>query len=328
MRYNIMAPSLLPSPVISVVVPVYNAVRWLPQLVGSLQSQRFADWEAVLVDDGSTDGSAALIEKLAAADRHLRLFVKENGGVSDARNFGLEKVRGEWITFADADDMLLPEAFERLLQCADDTGADIVVGQYHYGTTPPRPAKHRSPIVFGPREAVIASLYQQPMMNSVCGVIFRREIFLPDGPRFRKGKRYEDLEIHTRLFERAARVAFLPEKLYFYRRHDSSFIRTLDKSRFDALDVTDAILARYKGTPAEKAAADRRFSAHFNILLLQLAAGSGDSGVFSRCWNVIKAGRRQALRDPRVRLKNKIGALASFGGLRFLRLLARLSGGK
>ena len=95
-------------PAVSVIVPVYNAGRHLPRCVQSIQSQTMRDLEIILVDDGSTDGSAQLCEELASADDRIRVFHKKNGGVSSARNFGIEKAKGEYLLFVDADDLSIP----------------------------------------------------------------------------------------------------------------------------------------------------------------------------------------------------------------------------
>ena len=97
-------------PAISVIVPVYQAERLLPQCVESVLGQTFSDWELLLVDDGSRDGSPALCDAYAAGDARVRVFHKPNGGVSSARNLGLEQARGQCIAFLDADDALVPAA--------------------------------------------------------------------------------------------------------------------------------------------------------------------------------------------------------------------------
>lgn len=93
-------------PQISVIVPIYNAERWLRRCVDSILAQTFTDFELLLIDDGSTDGSGAIIDAYAAADPRVRPFHKPNGGVSSARNLGLDHATGEFITFIDSDDWI------------------------------------------------------------------------------------------------------------------------------------------------------------------------------------------------------------------------------
>ena len=107
-------------PAISVIVPVYQAERLLPQCVESVLGQTFSDWELLLVDDGSRDGSPALCDAYAAGDARVRVFHKPNGGVSTARNLGLEQATGPYIAFLDADDTFEPAALETLSENLSD----------------------------------------------------------------------------------------------------------------------------------------------------------------------------------------------------------------
>lgn len=104
---------------VSVIVPAYNCVNSLAYCVHSIQQQTFSDWELILVDDGSTDGSNKLCDKFAAEDNRIRVIHKPNGGVSSARNVGIDAATGEHITFCDSDDYLEPDYLENLVQAAE-----------------------------------------------------------------------------------------------------------------------------------------------------------------------------------------------------------------
>lgn len=99
------------NPQISIIVPVYNVEQYLPRCIDSIISQSFSDFELLLVDDGSKDRSGAICDEYARKDSRVRVFHQQNGGVSLARNVGLDNARGEWITFSDSDDELLSDAF-------------------------------------------------------------------------------------------------------------------------------------------------------------------------------------------------------------------------
>lgn len=103
---------------VSIILPVYNATRSLRKSVDSVHAQVFQDWELVLVDDGSTDGSSELCDKLATEDTRVRVIHKPNGGVSSARNAGIDAATGKYITFCDSDDYLEPDYLETLVQTA------------------------------------------------------------------------------------------------------------------------------------------------------------------------------------------------------------------
>ena len=106
--------------VISVIVPVYNAESTLKKCVDSILMQEFKDFELLLIDDGSKDNSPAICDEYAAKNSHVQVFHKENGGVSAARNFGLDHAKGEWITFIDADDYITPGYFEGVVDYDED----------------------------------------------------------------------------------------------------------------------------------------------------------------------------------------------------------------
>lgn len=112
---------------ISIIVPIYNSESLLPRCVGSVLAQTASDWELVLVDDGSTDGSAEICRKYAEADARIKYIFKENGGVSSARNAGLDAARGEFVMFVDSDDAIAPNTLERVLCKQAEHDFDCVV---------------------------------------------------------------------------------------------------------------------------------------------------------------------------------------------------------
>ena len=116
-------------PKISIIVPVYNVEQFLRHCIDSILNQSFADFELLLIDDGSKDASGEICDKYAVKDSRIRVFHKENGGVSSARNLGLENAKGEWVTFVDADDSL-KERFLNDLFVNTDVDIDLVIGGY------------------------------------------------------------------------------------------------------------------------------------------------------------------------------------------------------
>lgn len=114
---------------ISIIIPVYNTEKYLPACLESVLSQSFSDFEILLVDDGSTDESGRICEVYAQKDDRIRVFHKENGGVSSARNLGLDNASGEWIYFVDSDDQILPGGLQTMIDCISDD-VDIILGGY------------------------------------------------------------------------------------------------------------------------------------------------------------------------------------------------------
>ena len=109
----------MPTPKISVIVPVYNAEKSLCRCIDSILTQTYQDFELLLIDDGSKDSSGAICDSYVAKDSRIKVFHKPNGGVSSARNLGIDNAQGEWLTFVDADDYLSYDAYELIVKKID-----------------------------------------------------------------------------------------------------------------------------------------------------------------------------------------------------------------
>ena len=113
---------------ITVIIPVYNKIKYLETVLRQVREQSFTDFECLLIDDGSRDGSGAVCDSFAAADSRFKVFHIPNGGVSNARNIGLNAAKGEYVTFIDADDQIHSDFLQKLLQGALESGASFVIG--------------------------------------------------------------------------------------------------------------------------------------------------------------------------------------------------------
>lgn len=116
----------MPSPLISVIVPIYNMESLLPRCLDSLAAQTLRDLEIICVDDGSTDGSGGIVRKYASGDSRFRLITQENSGRAEARNAGIRAAAAPYLGFADPDDYVEPDMYERLYRLAEESGADMV----------------------------------------------------------------------------------------------------------------------------------------------------------------------------------------------------------
>ncbi len=194
---------------LSVIIPVYNMEPWLDECLGSLRSQTFLDWETICVDDGSADGSRAVLEKFAAEDARFQVIGQENRGVSAARNVALEAARGKWIAFVDADDTLGPDWFEKMMRHAAD-GVELIHADSGFCLNDGRSAEPGSYRTFL-RDG-------WPWLNVV------RKSAIGD-VRFRTGmKLKEDVIFFTELARKTDRIAWVQEKGYHYRRREDSAV--------------------------------------------------------------------------------------------------------
>lgn len=310
---------------ISVVIPAYNAGAFLAECLDSVLSQDYADWEAIVVDDGSTDSTPSIAASYAARDSRIRVVSKPNGGLSDARNCGTALATGEWIVFLDSDDCLYPWSMTSLL--AGSEGADVVIGRHFSGTDYLLPTRREPgpPLRMSGIEALVRMLYQDTLDSSAWSKMYRRSA-VADVP-FRKGIWYEDIDFSYRFYSRIDKVAVISAPVYFYRANPSSFINTFSPGRLDVLKVTQWIEEDAGRSHPEllPAARDRRLSACFNMYaLLDIHDREGRyADVKSSCWTRIRERRRASLLDPRVRLKNKLGILLSCLGPRVYAFVAR-----
>ncbi len=310
---------------ISVIIPAYNAQTYIRQALESVSAQSYPHFEVIVVDDGSTDATASKVRRAMLADSRIRLVQKPNGGLADARNFGVENASGKWVTFLDSDDCLYHEALSILISAANNTGCEIVIGGISRTRNPYR-SGHIRTSVMPAEKAVEMTLYQKDGMEpSACGKLYRRGILARES--FCKGTWYEDLDLFYRVYLSVDRIAVTKEPVYFYRRNPDGFLSTFKHERLDVLKVTER-MERYIAERIPKllsAAKDRRMSANFNMLgLLSLQLNATDNAEVSEsCLSLIRSHRNSRLLNPKVRLKNKLGVLASYCGSGVLKYMLR-----
>lgn len=119
------------SPIVSIVVPVYNAEKYIHRCIDSILHQEYMDYELLLIDDGSTDSSGSICDRYASGDSRVHAFHKPNTGVSDTRNFALDRARGTYLQFLDSDDWITPDATKLLVRAAENNGCDLVISDFY-----------------------------------------------------------------------------------------------------------------------------------------------------------------------------------------------------
>ena len=212
-------------PKLSVVVPVYKVEAYLEKCVSSLLNQVFHDFEVILVDDGSPDNCGAICDELAKNDYRIRVIHKNNGGLSDARNVGIEAAKGDYIGFVDSDDWIAPEMYEKLLQVAGESKADIAVcGVYRVkdGKTSVLHSFEKG-YIFEHDEAMRRILSNQ-IKSYAWNKIYRRHLF--NDLCYPVGRAYEDLATTYLLFAKAKRVACINYIGYYYLYRPASITTT------------------------------------------------------------------------------------------------------
>ena len=200
---------------ISVVIPIYKKESCIKERIESCLNQDFDDFEVIAVDDGSPDRCGKICDEIAAKDSRLKVFHKENGGTSAARKYGVEHSSGEYITFVDADDELLPGALQKLYDVMSEVDADEVIGGFIQENGNKTVAPWNG---FVEPDILIEDLLRT--RNSFCvvwGILFKKDVLEGcfDMPRETTGR--EDIPMQINLLMKNPKVYILQEPVYFYR---------------------------------------------------------------------------------------------------------------
>ena len=236
-------------PIISIVVPIYNQEKYLEKCINSLLVQTYTELEIILVDDGSTDKSGAICDVFAQKDSRIKVIHKENGGLSDARNAGIDIARGEYIGFVDSDDYVAENIYEKMYNVLAENNADMVVCN--------------CALIDSNNQLIEEKKYQ--FIDQICSgmeiingkfiteesyfltvvawnKLLRKEIF--SVLRYPRGRYHEDEFIFHELYSQAARVICIDDKLYFYRQAEGTI--TDSKNVWYRLDRVEAMYERIK----------------------------------------------------------------------------------
>lgn len=310
---------------ITVVIPVFNAQDYLQECLQSVFNQRFpGSVQVIAVNDGSTDSSGDILRNWSSQHDNLELIDLSHGGLATARNKGLDLAEGEWVTFVDADDKLLPGALLTMYEIAMQSGADIVVGSITRNMHELCTTDKFSELF--PRQAILGVLYQNSakFLGSACGKLFNKSLF--QNIRFLDGLYYEDIEIMPKLFNACRKIAITDACVYYYRPNSGSFLSTWSDNRLDVLKVLgslgqESFIAADAGY--RRALADRQLSAAFNMLLLMDRLGVKNVVAQQNCMDLIKSNRSGVVLNSSSRFKNRVGAALSYLGMPMLKLINR-----
>ncbi len=240
---------------VSVVVPIYKVERYLDKCVNSIINQTYSNLEIVLVDDGSPDNCPVICDEYAKKDSRIRVIHKANGGLSDARNVGIENSEGEYICFIDSDDYVHEDYISKLLTGALNNDADICVCNFYYvnekGKIWERKQKYAK--VFSSTEA-LKDIFTTDQNTEIVvwNKIYKRDLFIKYNIRFPKGKIHEDNFTTYKLYDKANKVVLISDNLYYYLQRENSIMSVFDERRFDLLQAVDETKTYFKNNKVLK----------------------------------------------------------------------------
>lgn len=219
---------------VSIIVPIYNAEKYLDSCIQSVLRQTYTNWELILIDDGSTDKSGRIAEEYGFADERITVFRQKNLGVSLARNQGIDEATGNYVVFLDADDELIEDCLAKTVNIAEETNADVVAGR-----SCENQELFQDRIIWTGAEALENSLKDHLFTYSACAKLIRREFI--GKTRFTPDIRInEDSYFVFQLLCKQNVFVLTNDVIYFYRANSESSSRTVFSEKyFDILKVYD-----------------------------------------------------------------------------------------
>lgn len=226
-------------PKISVIVPVYNVEKYIKKCLDSLVNQILHDIEIIVVDDGSTDSSAEIIKEYVDMYKNVKYYKKENGGLSDARNYGLQYATSKYVAFLDSDDYVDINLYKLMYEKAKKEDSDMVECNFYWAY----PRKNKKDI--GVRYSNKKEMIEKARVVA-WNKIYKKEVLDMAKVEFPKGLRYEDVEFFYKLVPYIEKVSFVKKPLIYYVQRKESIINTQNEKTKDIFTVLNNVITYYK----------------------------------------------------------------------------------
>ena len=227
------------NPLVSIVVPIYNVENYLRQCLDSILNQTYLNIEIILVNDGSTDQSQSIIDQYIKKDCRCQAFIKENGGLSDARNYGMKYVKGEYVMFVDSDDWLDPSLVEVLISTSLKYEADIVQGSFYYAYSNYLLYDNRwyqendQPCILNRDVAMKELVVNERIKNFAWGKLFKASM-IREVP-FEFGVLFEDIFWMHQIIHHIYKYVMVHQPLYYYRQRENSIVAQYKVKNLDMI---------------------------------------------------------------------------------------------
>lgn len=312
---------------VSVIVPIYNAEKYLSACINSIIHQTYSNFEVILIDDGSTDNSLKISKNFASQNHNIVVISKKNGGVSSARNAGLKQARGNYVMFVDSDDIINKDLIKHLVDMSTDV--DIV-------TSDIQPFKDKDTIhtdampdsmimtkILNSKLAIVSMLYQKEITGSPCAKLYSMSVL--QGVRFDESITIaEDLLFNFIVMKKAKNIKIASCTGYYYRNNESGAMNSsFSPKRMTGLIATGQILALSRDDELLARAAENRYFMESLFIAFRLPRNKFESSR-SKCIAIVRQYRYRILRDGKSRYITRLYALISCLGFRTVTMLARI----
>lgn len=306
---------------VSVIVPVYNVSDYLDECINSIIEQTYNNIEIILVDDGSTDNSAQICDYYKKLDDRIIVIHKKNGGLSDARNAGIEIMSGKYVTFVDSDDYLAKESIALLVKAVEIFDSDMIFTRdgcrFHDGEDvmlSENGGEVHNPVLFTREDILVYLFYQKTNIMGVPGKLYKSSLFSKENIRFPYGVYYEDLATIYRLVLKSNHVTMIDEKLYAYRMRSEGIIhQKYSEKKLTCIQVTCKLYSDIQNEMPSvlKAAASRCCSCN-RMVYSQIPYEKKKER--NNVWNEIRKYRKLVLFDSNARTRERISCFVSYLG--------------
>lgn len=303
---------------ISIVIPVYNVEKYLQRCLDSVLKQTYTDIEIILVDDGSTDGCGMICDEYEKTDKRIKVIHKENKGLSDARNVGIDQITGEYLVFIDSDDFVSRYYIENLWRALKQSNAEMAISgfiNYYEGDDIPleKIVEENQIKKMTTQECLKKMFYQDEIDMSAWGKLYKSKMFCDI--KYPVGKLNEDILVTYRLVEKSRSIAFIDNIDYMYfQRRDSIQNSTFNLKKMDAIEQMKILRAYIKQNYPQLAnAIDCKYFSTLCNVLFQID-DLKYKNIKSEIWSEIKHLRSVIIKDKFARKKAKVGALLSYLG--------------
>jgi len=221
--------------IVTIIIPVYNILSFLDKCLDSVCKQTYKELEIILVDDGSTDGSAIACDQWSSTDNRIKVYHKKNGGLSDARNYGLSKATGSYIIYLDGDDWIAINAVEKLVHTAQEYHADFIQAGYYYAYENYLLVYNEPTniIEYNKENALKELISNGRIKNFVWGSLIKRELALQ--VPFIKGRYFEDSFWKYQIMELSNKFVYVAIPLFYYRQRPQSISGSFTLKNIDLL---------------------------------------------------------------------------------------------
>lgn len=231
---------------VSVIVPVYNVEKYLDECLSSLVNQTLSELEIIVVNDGTKDNSQSIIDHYVKQyPNKVVSLIKENGGLGDARNYGIPYAKGEYIGFVDSDDIVHLEMYEKMFNKAKLEDSDLVLCdlEYFYETSKERMVKEG--LVQIENIDVNKTVFLSPLF--AWNKLYRKSLFIESGLKYPIGLWYEDIPVTVPFFTLAKKISYVHETLIYYRQRSTSIMGSVDNPKVkDIFDIMHFCLNYFK----------------------------------------------------------------------------------